>query len=465
MRSTASRDIPTSSGSCSGASVVISARSEGTGTRRSGSGPIGGRGGGGGGTMGAGDPSVLRRKFGVIAVDAGARLPVPGSRSHTGGTWRLPGAGRRVPAPPNGVECSTQGTSVPAAMGEGALDGVLVADFSRVLAGPVCSMTLADLGADVIKVERPDGGDDTRAWGPPWTDRGATYYLGLNRGKRSIALDLREEADRELAWRLATRADVVLESFRSGTMERYGLGYEAVAEANPGVVYCSATAFGAGDPRPGYDLLLQAGGGLMRVTGEEGGRPLKVGAAVVDLICGLHATIGVLAALHARAADPEGRGQRVEATLMLAALTALVNQGSAHLLAGASPGRLGNRHPSIAPSPPYRAADEDFVVAVANDTLFARLCAAIARPELTQDERFATNPARREHIDALDAELEAAFAARPAREWVALLNEAGVPAGPINDVAAAFAMAAEAGLGPVAEGDGLPVGGPGRRAL
>src|SRR3954462_6712883 len=346
----------------------------------------------------------------------------------------------------------------------GALDGVLVADFSRVLAGPVCSMMLADLGADVVKVERPDGGDDTRTWGPPWTDRGATYYLGLNRGKRSIALDLREEADRELAWRLATRADVVLESFRAGTMERFGLGYEAVAEANPGVVYCSVTAFGAEDPRPGYDLLLQAAGGLMHVTGEEGGQPLKVGAAVVDLICGLNATIGVLAALHARAADPEGRGQRVEATLMLAALTALVNQGSAHLLAGADPTRLGNRHPSIAPYSTYRAADADFVVAVANDALFARLCAAIGRPELTQDERFATNPARRENSDALAGLLEDAFAARPAREWVALLNEAGVPAGPINDVAAALAVAgaggagaagAEAGRAPIAEVDGL----------
>ena len=337
----------------------------------------------------------------------------------------------------------------------GALDGVLVADFSRVLAGPVCSMALADLGADVVKVERPDGGDDTRSWGPPWTERGATYYLGLNRGKRSIALDLRDEGDRELAWRLATHADVVLESFRAGTMEKFGLGYEAVAEANPSAIYCSVTAFGAEDPRPGYDLLLQAMGGLMHVTGEEDGRPLKVGAAVVDLICGLHATIGVLAALHARAADPEGRGQRVEATLMLAALTALVNQGSAHLLGGASPGRLGNRHPSIAPYSTYRASDGDFVVAVANDALFARLCAAIGRPELVADERFATNPARREHIDELDAELAEAFAGRPAREWVAVLGEAGVPAGPINDVAAAYAMATEEGLEPVVEVDGL----------
>jgi len=343
---------------------------------------------------------------------------------------------------------------VPARMAAGALDGVLVADFSRVLAGPVCTMTLADLGADVVKVERPDGGDDTRSWGPPWTDRGATYYLGLNRGKRSIALDLREERDLELARRLAMRADVLVESFRPGTMERFGLGYDEVAAANPEVVYCSVTAFGS-DARPGYDLLLQAMGGIMSITGEEDGRPLKVGAAVVDLICGLYATIGVLGALQARERDPQRRGQRVEATLMQAALAALVNQGSAYLLGGVVGGRLGNRHPSIAPYATYRAADGEFVVAVANDALFARLCAAIGRPELTADERFATNPARRANVDALDAELEEAFAARGVEEWVELFNQAGVPAGPINDVAQAFALAEEAGLEPVAVVDGL----------
>ena len=343
---------------------------------------------------------------------------------------------------------------MPARMAAGALDGVLVADFSRVLAGPVCTMTLADLGADVVKVERPDGGDDTRSWGPPWTDRGATYYLGLNRGKRSIALDLREERDLELARRLAMRADVLVESFRPGTMERFGLGYDEVAAANPEVVYCSVTAFGS-DARPGYDLLLQAMGGIMSITGEEDGRPLKVGAAVVDLICGLYATIGVLGALQARERDPQRRGQRVEATLMQAALAALVNQGSAYLLGGVVGGRLGNRHPSIAPYATYRAADGEFVVAVANDALFARLCAAIGRPELTADERFATNPARRANVDALDAELEEAFAARGVEEWVELFNQAGVPAGPINDVAQAFALAEEAGLEPVAVVDGL----------
>src|SRR3954449_1292146 len=317
----------------------------------------------------------------------------------------------------------------------GALEGLLVADFSRVLAGPLATMLLADLGADVIKVERPGSGDDTRGWGPPWAEDGtATYYLGLNRGKRSIALDLTDAGDRDLAHRLAARADVVIESFRSGTMERYGLSYEDVAAANPGVVYCSVTAFGAHD-RPGYDLLLQAMGGLMSVTGEEDGRPLKVGAAVIDLVCGLYAAIGVLAALRARSEDPEGRGQRVEVTLMLAALAALLNQGSAYLLAGVVGGRLGNRHPSVAPYATYTAADGPFAVGVGNDALFARLCAAIGRGDLAADERFATNGDRRANVEALDAELDAASAARPAAEWVEVLTSAGVPAGPINDVA------------------------------
>jgi len=339
-------------------------------------------------------------------------------------------------------------------MPEGALDGVLVADFSRVLAGPLAAMTLGDLGADVVKVERPEGGDDTRHWGPPWTERGSAYYLGLNRNKRSIALDLADAGDRELARRLATRADVVLESFRPGTMARFGLDYDTVAAANPGVVYCSVTAFGAHD-RPGYDLLLQAMGGLMSVTGEEDGRPLKVGSAVVDLVCGLYAAVAVLAALRARAADPDGCGQRVEVTLMLAALAALLNQGSAYLLAGVVGRRLGNRHPSVAPYSTYTAADGPFAVGAGNDGLFARLCAAIGREDLVADPRYATNGERRAHLDALDAELDATFATRPAAEWVDALTAAGVPAGPINDVAAAYAMAEEIGLRPAVEIDGL----------
>ena len=331
-----------------------------------------------------------------------------------------------------------------------------MADFSRILAGPYATMLLADLGADVVKVERPGSGDDTRGWGPPWTPDGRSpYYLGLNRGKRSIALDLSMAGDLELARRLAGRADVVVESFRAGTMERFGLGYDDVAAANPGVVYCSVTAFGGASQRPGYDFLLQAMGGLMSVTGDEGGEPLKVGAPIVDLVCGLYATIGILAALRARANDHERRGQRVEATLMLAALATLVNQGANHLLAGVTAGRLGNRHPTIAPYSTYEAADGPFALGVGNDAMFARLCAAIGRPDLSGDERFATNAARREHVDALDAELEAALAARTAEEWIELFTTAGVPAGPINDVAAAYAMADELGLEPVVEVDGL----------
>jgi crotonobetainyl-CoA:carnitine CoA-transferase CaiB-like acyl-CoA transferase len=337
-----------------------------------------------------------------------------------------------------------------------ALDGILVADFSRVLAGPLCTMTLGDLGADVVKVERPDGGDDTREWGPPWHPEGATYYLGLNRNKRSVTLDLKDSGDLELAKRLAARADVVVESFRPGTIDRLGLGYADVAAANPGVVYCSISAFGTGERAaglPGYDLLLQAMSGLMSVTGETDGRPLKVGAALIDMICGLYAATAVLAALHARGRT--GAGQRVHVSLMDSALAALLNQASGFLNAGVVPGRLGNRHPSITPYETYRAADADFAVACGNDALFRRLCDAIERPELAGDERFATNAARLEHRDALTDELETAFASAAASEWVKRLGAAGVPAGPINDVGEAFAFAAELGLEPWVDVDGV----------
>jgi crotonobetainyl-CoA:carnitine CoA-transferase CaiB-like acyl-CoA transferase len=341
-------------------------------------------------------------------------------------------------------------------MPPGALDGLLVADFSRVLAGPLCTQTLGDLGADVVKVERPGAGDDTRTWGPPFVEQGSTYYLGLNRNKRSLALDLADQEDNALARRLADRADVLVESFRPGTIDRLGLGYEAIAATNPGVVYCSISAFGSGDQAarlPGYDLLLQAMSGLMSVTGEPDGRPLKVGAALIDMVCGLYATTGVLAALQAR--ERTGRGQRVEVSLMDSALAGLLNQASAHLLAGVVPGRLGNRHPSIAPYETFRAADGEFAVAAGNDAIFARLCAAIGQPELAADERFATNAARLERREELAAILEAAFAGAPAAEWMQRLSQAGVPAGPINDIGAAFAFAEALGLAPVWEIDGV----------
>jgi crotonobetainyl-CoA:carnitine CoA-transferase CaiB-like acyl-CoA transferase len=337
-----------------------------------------------------------------------------------------------------------------------ALDGILVADFSRVLAGPLCTMTLADLGADVVKVERPGTGDDTRQWGPPFVEEGATYYLGLNRNKRSLVLDLDDAADVALAGRLAARADVVVESFRPGLMARWGLDHERLAAVNPGVITCSISAFGAGERAarlPGYDLLLQAMSGLMSVTGEPEGRPLKAGTALIDMVCGLHAAIAVLAALQARTRD--GRGQRVEVNLMDSALAGLLNQGSAHVLAGVVGGRLGNRHPSIAPYETFRAADGELAIACGNDAIFARLCAALGVPELATDPRFAANSARLQHRDELGALLEARLVTLPAAEWVVRLTDAGVPAGPINDIAQAFALATELGLEPVAEVDGV----------
>ena len=353
------------------------------------------------------------------------------------------------------------------------LDGILVADFSRVLAGPLAAMLLGDLGADVVKVERPDGGDDTRAWGPPWRDdpsadegadedRQATYHLGLNRNKRSLALDLGDPGDVVLARRLAERADVLIESFRPGLMARWGLDGETLRAANPGLVTCSVTAFGTRSAEaralPGYDFLAQAMGGLMSVTGEEDGRPLKTGAAVVDLVCGLLAVVGIQAALAERAVT--GRGRHVEVSLMDAALTALLNQGSAWVLGGVVPHRRGNRHPSITPYETFEAADRPLAVAVGNDRLFARMCEALELPELAVDERFATNTARVANAGALAARLGAAFRTRPAADWIVALRAAAVPAGPINDVAEAFAFAESLGMEPVGEAGGYPLPAP-----
>ena len=341
------------------------------------------------------------------------------------------------------------------------LDGILVADFSRVLAGPLAAMLLGDLGADVVKVERPDGGDDTRAWGPPWRDRQATYYLGLNRNKRSLALDLGDPADVELARRLAGRADVLIESFRPGLMARWGLDGETLRATNPGLVTCSVTAFGTGEGArelPGYDFLAQAMGGLMSVTGEADGPPMKTGAAVVDLVCGLLAVVGIQAALAERART--GAGRHVEVSLMDAALMSLLNQGSSWVLGGVVPHRRGNRHPSITPYETFATRDRPIAVAVGNDRLFARLCEALGLPELPGDERFATNSERVAHADELATRLESVLRTRPADDWIAALRAASVPAGPINDVAEAFALAESLGMEPVAEAGGLPLPAP-----
>jgi crotonobetainyl-CoA:carnitine CoA-transferase CaiB-like acyl-CoA transferase len=341
-----------------------------------------------------------------------------------------------------------------AALPTGPLSGLIVADFSRVLAGPYASMLLGDLGADVIKVERPGTGDDTRAWGPPWRDGFSTYYLSLNRNKRSVVLDLADDGDRALARALGERADVMIESFRPGLMASWGLDGDTLRTVNPRLVSCSVTAFGSGahaKGMPGYDFLLQAMGGLMSVTGEPDGRPLKAGAAVVDLICGLLATIGIQAALVA------GGGRHVETSLMDSALAALLNQGSAWVAGEVVPSRRGNRHPSIVPYETYEAADRPFAVAVGNDRLFARLCGAIGLPDLAADPRFATNEARVANVDALGEAFETVFRGEAADHWVETLRAAGVPVGPINRVDEAFALAAELGMEPTDATHGVPL--------
>ncbi|MFE9312981.1 CaiB/BaiF CoA transferase family protein [Streptomyces sp. NPDC006706] len=328
------------------------------------------------------------------------------------------------------------------------LSGVLVADFGRVLAAPYATMLLADLGADVIKVEHPATGDDTRAWGPPHAHDEATYFLSVNRNKRSLALDLRDETDRRRARELALRADVLFENFRPGTMHKYGLGYDQVRPVNPGIVYCSITGFGAGPGAalPGYDLLIQAVGGLMSVTGPAPGQPVKTGVAVVDVLTGLHAATGVLAALRHR--DATGEGQHVEVNLLSSLLSSLVNQAAGYTLAGQVPGILGNRHPSIAPYEVYPAKDQPFVIAVGNDRQFAALCRGLGAPELADDTRFATNPDRVAHVDELAEQLKELLAARTAAEWFEHLTPLGVPCGPVNDLAQAFDLADRLRLAP-----------------
>ncbi len=333
----------------------------------------------------------------------------------------------------------------------GPLAGVLVADFSRVLAGPYAAMTLGDLGADVIKVERPGTGDDTRAWGPPWVDGVSTYYQSLNRNKRSVTLDLSDRADQVVAVELAARADVLIENFRPGTLNRYGLGYDTLRSLNPGLVYCSITGFGTATQEAaelsGYDLLVQAMSGLMSITGHADGEPTKVGVAVVDHICALQATVGILAALRSR--TESGSGQRVEVSLLGTALAALLNQSAAHIGAGVVPGRMGNRHPSVVPYQTFHAADGWFVVACGNDAQFAKIAVAIGQPSLATDGRFCVNSQRVAHIDELEAVLTEAFAKDTVANWIARFGLDGVPAGPINDIEQAFATARRLGLDPV----------------
>ena len=331
-------------------------------------------------------------------------------------------------------------------MTQGALHGIRVADFSRVLAGPYASMMLADLGADVVKIESPNG-DDTRSWMPPTDDSGgSTYFASVNRNKRSIVCDLRSPEGLETARHFASSADVVLENFRPGTMARLGLDPEQLMEANPRLIWCSVTGFGSGDGAalPGYDLLVQALGGLMSITGDADAGPSKVGVALVDVLTGQNALSGILAALHARNAT--GVGQRVEINLMSSLLSALVNQASSTLATGQSPVRLGNAHPSIAPYETFAASDRELVIAVGNNGQFEKLARVLGAPALAEDPRFGSNQERVHHRAELKSEIDALLASRDASAWAEQLTAVGVPAGAVNTVGEAFALAAELGL-------------------
>lgn len=332
----------------------------------------------------------------------------------------------------------------------GPLAGIVVADFSRVLAGPYCTMLLADMGATVIKVEAPDG-DETRSWKPPVFEDQSTYYLSINRNKRAIALDFGDPDDLQAARGIAISADVVIENFKPGGLERFALDYASISELNPAVVYASITGFGTagGAALPGYDLLVQAMSGLMSLTGDPELPAYRSGVAVFDVITGLHAAIGVLAALHER--GNSGRGQRVEANLMSSALSGMVNQTGGFLLSDKVPARMGNEHPSIYPYEPLPTADGQIVLAIGNDRQFRTLCEVLDVPALSKDPRFGAPPARSEHRADLRPILQELLSTRTSSEWFEIFTAARLPCAPINDVRGGIEFAQRLGLDPVVE--------------
>ncbi|MFC4622975.1 CaiB/BaiF CoA transferase family protein [Comamonas nitrativorans] len=331
------------------------------------------------------------------------------------------------------------------------LAGIRVLDLSRVLAGPWASQILGDLGADVVKVERPGSGDDTRAWGPPYLQdadgqptRESAYFLCANRNKRSIAIDMASPQGRQQLQQLAAKADIVLENFKTGGLAQYGLDYASLNALNPRLIYCSITGFGQNGPyaaRPGYDFLIQAMGGLMSITGvpdgEAGAGPQKVGVALTDILTGLYATIGILAAVQER--NRSGLGQHIDTALLDVQVAALANQASSYLVGGVVPRRMGNAHPSIVPYQSFPTADSDMILAVGNDGQFARFCQVAGRPEWAQDERFATNPQRVKHRAELIPLLRQTTVLRTTAEWVGALEQADVPCGPVNRLDQVFA--------------------------
>lgn len=337
---------------------------------------------------------------------------------------------------------------------QGALAGIKVLDLSRVLAGPWATQMLADLGADVIKVERPEAGDDTRHWGPPFLKdehgndtREASYFTACNRNKRSITVDMAHPEGQALLRKMAAEADVVVENFKVGGLKQYGLDYDSLKALNPRLIYCSITGFGQEGPyaeRAGYDLMVQAMCGLMSITGhaddQPGGGPLKVGVAVIDVFTGLYASNAILAAINARdnARTGTGQGQYIDMALLDVGMAVLANQAAGFLATGKAPGRAGNIHPSLAPYQDFRSSDGNVLLAIGNDGQFARFCAAAGKPEWAQDSRFATNTARVQNRPALLALMEPLMRTRTTAEWIALLEDKAVPCGPINTIAQAF---------------------------
>ncbi len=319
------------------------------------------------------------------------------------------------------------------------LSDVLVLDLSRVLAGPYCTMMLGDLGATVIKIERPDGGDDTRGFGPPYVGGESTYYLGLNRNKYSVTLDFNTPADKEQLLKLARKATVLVENFRPGTLAHKGLGYEDLHALNPGLIYCSISGFGQTGPKasyPGYDFIAQAMSGLMAITGEVNGPPMPVGTPVSDVTAGTYAFMSILAALRVR--DRTGQGQQIDISLFEAATSLLANVASAYLMTGQEAHRYGNGHPSIVPYQVFRARNGNIAIACGNDHLYDTLCHVLGRDDLINDERFATNAERTQHRDELTAILQSLLLEHSVEEWLTILHQTGIPCGPINHVSDAF---------------------------
>ena len=331
------------------------------------------------------------------------------------------------------------------------LAGIRVLDLSRVLAGPWCTQTLADLGAEVIKIERPGAGDDTRSWGPPFARDAAgdqtsesAYFLSANRGKKSVTVDMADRQGQRIIRALAEKCDVLVENFKVDGLKKYGLDYASISKLNPRLIYCSISGFGQTGPyrdRPGYDFMIQALGGLMSITGEpdgkSGGGPVKVGVAVADLFSGLYATVGVLAALNGRAVS--GRGEHIDVSLFDVQVAMLANQSLNYLTSGVSPARLGNAHPNIVPYEAFKTADGHIVLAVGNDAQFARFCECAGNPELSNDAKFSTNPERVKHRAALVPIVAALMQKQTTAWWLEHLNAAGVPCGPVNTIADVFA--------------------------